>query len=152
MYWLTGVQPRESVSFLASLLREEWPASEDLMDGALLALALHAEPAALDALIEAARRDEDAHVRGQALFWLSQKAGRRAAAAISDAVRDDPESQVRERPVFALSQLPAGEGVPRLIELARSHRDPRVRKKAMFWLGQSGDARALAFFEEVLKP
>ena len=43
------------------------------------------------------------------------------------------------------------ESVPKLIELARSHRDPDVRKQAMFWLGQSGDARAVEFFEAVLK-
>jgi len=29
--------------------------------------------------------------------------------------------------------------------------DVEVREQAMFWLGQSGDSRALAFFEEVLR-
>jgi hypothetical protein len=32
-----------------------------------------------------------------------------------------------------------------------SHESREVREQAMFWLGQSGDARALAFFEEVLR-
>ena len=41
--------------------------------------------------------------------------------------------------------------MPLLIRVARTHPQPEVRKKAMFWLGQSKDARALAFFEEVLK-
>ena len=53
--------------------------------------------------------------------------------------------------VFAISQLPKDEGVPKLIELAQTHRDPEVRKQAMFWLGQSGDERAVEFFEAVLK-
>ena len=53
--------------------------------------------------------------------------------------------------MFALSQLPAGEGVPKLIEVARTHANPAVRKQAMFWLGQSKDARAISFFEEILK-
>jgi HEAT repeat protein len=90
-------------------------------------------------------------VRGQALFWLAQKAGAKAAAAITDAIDNDPETEVKKRAVFALSQLPGDEGVPRLIEVARTNRNPAVRKQAMFWLGQSRDARALAFFEEVLK-
>jgi hypothetical protein len=34
--------------------------------------------------------------------------------------------------------------------VARKNRNKEVRKDAMFWLGQSGDPRALAFFEEVL--
>jgi hypothetical protein len=54
--------------------------------------------------------------------------------------------------VFALSQLPRDRGVPLLIDVARSaHRHPAVRRAAMFWLGQSGDPRAIEFFEEVLK-
>jgi hypothetical protein len=51
-----------------------------------------------------------------------------------------------------LSQLPKDEGVPKLIDVARKHRNPEVRRQAMFWLGQSNDPRALAFFEEVLRP
>lgn len=149
-FWLEDVRPADSVRLLGALLENE-AASRHALDGALMALATHAEPAALDRLIQAARRDDSAQVREQALFWLSQKAGQRATAAISRAVDDDPESQVRQHAVFALSQLPREEGVPRLIALARSHRDPRVRERAMFWLGQSGDPRALAFFEEVLK-
>jgi len=40
--------------------------------------------------------------------------------------------------------------VPMLIQVAKTNRNPEVRKQAMFWLGQSGDSRALAFFQEVL--
>ncbi len=90
-------------------------------------------------------------VRGQALFWLGQKAGDRAVSTLEKAVADDPDREVRKKAVFSLSQLPKDEGVPKLIAVARTHRDPEVRKQAMFWLGQSGDARALQFFEEVLK-
>jgi HEAT repeat protein len=57
---------------------------------------------------------------------------------------------VRKRAVFAISQLPTDQSVPKLIDLAKTHRDPEVRKQAMFWLGQSGDARAVSFFESVL--
>jgi HEAT repeat protein len=151
LVWLTDVRAGDSVRLLSSLLDGADMGGRDVVDGVLLALSVHAEPAALDALIGAARHHSSTHVRAQALFWLSQKAGERATAAIARAVDEDPESQVRERAVFALSQLPREESVPRLIALARSHRDPRVRQKAMFWLGQTEDPRALAFFEEVLR-
>lgn len=36
--------------------------------------------------------------------------------------------------------------------IAKSHRDPELRRTAIFWLGQSRDARAMAYFEEVLLP
>jgi HEAT repeat protein len=52
--------------------------------------------------------------------------------------------------VFALSQRPKDEAVPALLQVARTSRDPRLRKSAIFWLGQTDDARALAYFEDVL--
>jgi hypothetical protein len=105
----------------------------------------------LEALLDLARNDASSKVRGQALFWLGQKAGERAVRTLRRAVDDDPDRDVRKRAVFAISQLPNDQSVPKLIELARSHRDPEVRKQAMFWLGQTGDARAVEFFEAVLK-
>jgi HEAT repeat protein len=148
--WIGGVRPAESAAFLATLLTDDHEGCRCL-DEALLALSAHADRSALDRMIEAAHRGPTPRVRAQALFWLSQKAGRRATETITAAVSDDPESQVRQQAVFALSQLPAHEGVPKLIELARAHRDPHVRQRAMFWLGQSGDPRALAFIEQVLR-
>ena len=61
-----------------------------------------------------------------------------------------PEIDNGKKAVFGISQLPPDEGVPLLIELAQTHSHPKVRKQAMFWLGQSGDQRALDFFERIL--
>jgi len=58
---------------------------------------------------------------------------------------------VKRKAVFALSQLPRDEGVPLLIDIARNNSNREVKKQAMFWLGQSKDARAVSFFEQVLK-
>lgn len=89
--------------------------------------------------------------RKQAVFWVSQAAGDRAAAGLAEIAEDDDEDrEIRDQAVFALSQLPEDEGIPILLRVAKSNRDPQVRKKAMFWLGQSEDPRALALFEEIL--
>ena len=101
-------------------------------------------------LIRLARQDTSAKVRGDALFWLAQKAGQKAAGEITAAIEQDPETEVKRRAVFALSQLPKDEGVPLLIQVAKTNKNPVVRKQAMFWLGQSKDPRALDFFTEVL--
>ena len=66
------------------------------------------------------KSDPTAHVRSQALFWLSQKAGKKAAGALRDAVDDDPEEGVREKAVFAVSQLPDDQSVPMLIDLMKA--------------------------------
>jgi len=146
--WLTDVPPTASVAYLATLAQE---AERRPAKGAMSALAQHGVPEAVPAMIRLAREAAASKVRGEALFWLAQRAGARAAAAITDAIENDPETDVKKRAVFALSQLPPDEGVPKLIEVARNNRNPAVRKQAMFWLGQSNDPRALAFFEQVLK-
>jgi hypothetical protein len=149
VHWLPDVAPADSAAFLSGLL-DDPERERRLLDEVLMALSVHADPAALGHMIRAGRRHPSSRVRSQALFWLAQKAGRKATETIERAVAEDPESQVRQQAVFALSQLPRDQGVPRLIDLARSHRDPNVREKAMFWLGQSEDPRALAFFEQIL--
>ncbi len=148
LHWLTGVAARDSVALLAGFLDASSP--DRLADGALSALAMHREPAALDRLVSAAREGATTKVRGQALFWLAHRAGDKAVGVISEAITRDPETEVKRRAVFALSQLPKEEGVPLLIQVARTNSNAAVRKQAMFWLGQSKDPRALRFFEEVL--
>jgi len=146
VHWLADVQPVQSVALLASFASG---AEDRLRNSAMVAIAMHAAPEAVDALIEMARRNPSARVRGQALFWLSQQAGKKAAAAIGQAVSDDPDTEVKKRAVFALSQLKE-DSVPLLIQVARGNSNPAVRKQAIFWLGQSKDPRALGFFEEIL--
>jgi hypothetical protein len=148
LHWMTGVAAADSAAVLGSFFAESNPSK--LMDGALTALAMHRDAAALERLLAAARDGGTTHLRGQALFWLGQRAGDKAVGAITDAIARDPETTVKTRAVFALSQLPKDQGVPLLIQLARTHSNPAVRKQAMFWLGQSKDPRALKFFEEIL--
>jgi hypothetical protein len=147
-FWMGNLRGRRGYEALVRLVRED--ASDEVREHGVFALSQSEVPEAVDAMIRVAREDASAHVRGQALFWLSQKAGRKAVSAITSAIADDPETEVKKKAVFALSQLPKDEGVPKLIEIAKTNRNPEVRKQAMFWLGQSGDARALAFFADVL--
>jgi HEAT repeat protein len=89
--------------------------------------------------------------RKQAVFWVSQAAGEKATAGLVDVVGDAAADQdVRLQAVFALSQRPKEEGIPALLDIAKSSKDPKIRKQAIFWLGQSGDPRAIGYFESVL--
>ncbi len=148
-FWLGEARGQRGYQALRRMLRED--PSDDVREKAIFGLHVSDEPQALDAIIAAARDDRSRKVRGQALFWLGQKAGKKATAAITGAIENDPDTYIKKKAVFALSQLPKDEGVPLLIQVARTNRNAVVRKQAMFWLGQTGDPRALAFFEEVLK-
>ncbi len=90
-------------------------------------------------------------VRTQAVFWVSQAAGEKATAGLAEVAGDKAEDQdVRLQAVFALSQRPKDEGIPALLEIAKNSKDPRIRKQSIFWLGQSGDKRAIEYFESIL--
>ena len=97
--------------------------------------------------------------RLDAAFWLSRFAEAAIGGEHRDLVTDDSaddarnegEDGLRNHAVFVLSQLPRREGLPALLEIVRSNHDRKVRRQALFWLGQSGDARALALFESLLR-
>jgi hypothetical protein len=114
-------------------------------------LSVSHDPAALDDMIHMAKSDADTGVREEAIFWVSQKAGKKAVAMLKDTVENDPEVAVKKKAVFALSQLPKEEAVPELLHVAQTNPDAAVRKDAIFWLGQTHDPRALAYFEQILE-
>jgi hypothetical protein len=148
--WVDGVRPAESAALLEGLVRRA-ERRDRVVNGALAALAMHAAGEASEALIRLARQHEAAAIRGEAIFWLGQKAGEKAAGEITARIEQDPDTEVKRRAVFALSQLPKDEGVPLLIRVARTNPDPAVKKQAIFWLGQSKDPRALEYFAEILR-
>ncbi len=147
--WLTGVSAAASIDWLTRFTTGD--SARRLQNQAVVAVALHADPLAINRLLSLARDGKDARLRGDALFWVAQRAGDRALATVSNAIDNDPDTEVKKKAVFALSQMPKDEGVPKMIEVARTNRNPEVRKQAMFWLGQSGDPRALKFFEDILR-
>ncbi len=122
----------------------------DDRDEVVTAIALHDHEKVVPALIPLARNHRDSDVRRQAIFWLGQKAGTKAAAELRRSVDDDPDDRVKEHAVFAISQLPRDRAVPMLIELVKTHKSARVRQRAMFWLAQTGDQRALDLIESIL--
>lgn len=132
---------------LESMLNTRQP--DKVREKAVMWLSIHR--GRYERVVRVAHDDPSARVRGQAIFWLAQGAQKKLAAdTAANAIDNDPETEVKKKAVFALSQLSNGDGVPKLIDVAKTNRNPEVRKQAIFWLGQSKDARALKFLEEVL--
>ena len=106
----------------------------------------------------AVARDTDSRAQGtrnNAAFWLSRFAAAKLGGhgedlAAADEDDDGEKDDARSSAVFALSQLRNREGIPPLLQVARTSKDAHLRRQALFWLGQSGDARGLALFEEIL--
>jgi hypothetical protein len=140
---------RHGIEAVKSLISND--SSDNVRQAALNGVARNKEPEAVDFLIATARTDRNAHIRAQAISALTRKPGQPVLEAIQYAISNDTDSTVRRRAVDALGSLPRGAGIPMLIQLVKTSRDAEVRKQAMNKLEGSHDARAQAFFEEVLK-
>ncbi len=140
--FIENVPADASLDFLLANLDDD--------DHVVAAIAQHDHPRTVPELIALARKHARTKVRRDALFWLGQHAGEKAAGELRRAIDEDPEDEVREHAVFAVSQLPRERAVPILVDLVKNHKRPAVKKRAMFWLAQTGDPRALELIEEIL--
>ncbi len=128
VYWLTGVQPAESVALLSRYAADD--------HGALSAIAIHNDPAADRALEGFVGANQPAKLRERAVFWLGAARGRRGFEVLNKLVREDRDESVRDRAVFAVSVSKEPQAVETLLHLARNDASPKIRGRALFWLGQ----------------
>lgn len=150
---LGAVSATEAARYLMTIAARGTPAASAK---AILPAVLADSAKVWPALLTIAR-DTDTRSRGtrqDAIFWLSRFASGAVEGHPNDPFVDDDsdaDEDLKSHAVFVLSQLPNGAGVPSLLEIARSNPSSHVRSHAMFWLGQSGDPRAIALFESVLR-
>jgi len=140
---------RHGVEAVKSLISSD--SSDSVRQAAINGLSRNKEPEAVDLLISTARTDRNPHIRALAVSALNRKSGKPVLDAIQYAISNDTDATVRRRAVDALGSLPDDAGIPMLIQLVKTSKDGDVRKQAMNKLEASHDARAQAFFEEVLK-
>ena len=137
LIWLTGVSAPESVRFLLSIAKSDAGTNElRIADAATAAIALHADPAADQALEELAAPNQPEKLRRQAIFWLGNSRGRRGFEVVSRIVREDPSDKIREHAVFALTQSKEPEALSAVVAVAHNDASARVRGQALFWLAQ----------------
>jgi hypothetical protein len=151
VHWFDGVRPAESIALLESFLGTSSERKNRITNGALAAIAEHAEPAAGAALERLATSHATPDIRGDALFWLAQRGDTGAETIILNALDKDSAASVRKRAVFALAQLRDDRGVDSLIRTARSHQDAAVRGEAIFWLGQKAGRKAAGTITEAIE-
>ncbi len=140
----------DAAAFLIGLARRSSSrrVAEDAIMPAMIARGAVVWPDLIDIARDRSRPED---VREQAVFWVGQRAADAAIEGREDLLADDDEDvDVREAAVFAISRRPRHEAVPVLMEVAETSRFSRVRRSAVFWLGQTGDSRALDFFERIL--
>ena len=147
VYWLSGVEPQQSVDYLAELVRgSDWSEKSEkrIANGALAAIAHHDGASAAAALGEFLAPERPRGLRKQAAFWLGNSGGAAGFQILVKAVRNDTDERFREDAMFALNVSRQAEGIDALIHFARNDSSTRVRKQALFWLGQKAGKKAMA--------
>lgn len=150
IFWLGVTRGRRGYEVVREITRNT-SEPRRVREKGVFAMMQSKEPEKIDDVIAIAKHDAEPHVRAQALFWLSQAAGRKAAGALRDAIENDPDNDVKQKAVFGVSQLPDDQSIPLLIDLMKNNPNREVRRKAAFWLGQKHDRRATDAIAEYLQ-
>src|ERR1700722_5689999 len=83
-FWLGAQRGHDGLLALRRLLQSEQDSK--LRQKLAFDLSINSDPGGTDDLIQLAKSDPDSGVRGQALFWLAQKAGKKAAGALNASI------------------------------------------------------------------
>ena len=144
--WLTGVKPEESVAVLSGFVHEAMDGDEErhLGNGALAAIALHADPSADRAFESFVSTGQPEQLRKHASFWLGAARGKSGFALLQKMAKGDPSPEVRSQVTFALSVSREPEALNEMIRMAHEDESTRVRGQALFWLAQKAGQKAVS--------
>jgi len=139
--WLPEVKPEESIAFLAGLVNQQ-SRGDSLLDGALLAISLHAAPEATAVLEQIASSTALRHTREQAAFWLAVQRGHEGFLALKSLEDKSTETEFREKLAFDFAQNSDPAAQDELIHMAKFDPEGKVRGQALFWIAQKAGKRA----------
>ena len=143
--WFTGADPAKSVEYLSTFvrgqeLRDHNP--ERLSQGALTAIAMHADPAADKAMNSFVAAGQPDSLRKQTVFWLGAARGNAGFQTLKQLAKSDPDNEVRAQVTFALSISHEAAAVDEMIRMAKEDESTQVRAQALFWLAQKAGKKA----------
>jgi len=144
--WLTGVKASESVALLATYVRSpdfEEHGERKIGNGALTAIALHADASADRALESFTVPEQREALRRQAAFWMGAARGKGGLTALQRMAKTDPSSDVRAHVAFAISVSHEAGAVDEMIRMAHDDASSHVRGQALFWLAQKAGKKAV---------
>jgi HEAT repeat protein len=144
--WLTGVKPAESVALLGTYMRGadfEGHGDRGTGNGALTAIALHADASADRAFESFVTPEQREGLRRQAAFWMGAARGKAGLSALQRMAKNDPSSDVRAHVAFALSVSHETGSIDEMIRMAHEDATTHVRGQALFWLAQKAGKKAV---------
>ena len=147
MHWLSDVQPAQSVTLLATFVDQHM----NNFNGAMSAIATHADPAADRMLDKYVAADQLQSLRLRAVSAIGNSRGRHGFDVLKGLIANDRDLKVRERAVQVLANSKEPESVDLLISLARTDKDARVRSQAVGELARKPGPKILNTISEALQ-
>ena len=148
---LLSMNSEDAIPILEDVLKQRDKCRDELRKRAVFLLAQKSGSNVVRTLLDVARNDPSADVRGDAIFWLSQTRSEQAVPALDSILFSSSDEEVRKKAIFALSQQRGEAARQALRRAAQDERMPEeIRGDAVFWLGQSGLAD-LDFFKTLFK-
>jgi hypothetical protein len=134
VHWLTDVAPSQSVALLATYV----PQRELDINGAVTAIAAHADPSAdsaLDRLIQPAQPE---WLRRSAASLIGSQRGAHGIDTLKGVIAGDPSETVRQRAISGLANNKEPAALDLLISTARNDRNAHLRAQAISSLNRKG--------------
>jgi hypothetical protein len=147
VHWLSDVKPAESVALLDTFATGR----ERFMDGAMSAIAAHADGAADAALVRYLAPSQPESVRLRVVSWLGNMRGRRGFELLKNLIAGDPSDRVRERAMATLGNSKEAEALDLLTSIARQDARPRMRMQAVSALHRHSGAKVLGTLKEAIE-
>jgi hypothetical protein len=147
VHWLDDVKPAQSVALLDTFAVQR----ERFMDGAMSAIASHADPAADAALQRYLAPTQPESIRLRVVSWFGPMRGRRGLDVLQKLIAGDPSDRVRERAISTLGSSKEPEALDLLIATARKDPSPRMRMQALSALNRHSGAKVLATFQDAVE-
>jgi len=147
VHWLTDVQPADSIALLSTYV----PQHEFDSNGAITAIAMHADAAADTALERFVASDKPDWLRQRTASLLGSARGRRGLEILKTLIANDPNERVRERAISGMAGSKEPEALDLLISIARTDKNPRLRAQAISSLNRKSGAKVVAVFKEAIE-
>src|SRR5947209_2083059 len=147
VHWLTDVQPAESIALLNTFVTQR----EIDANGALTAIAMHADAGADTALAGYAASDKAEWLRQRTASLLGSARGRRGLEVLKNLIANDPSERVRERAISGLAGSKEPEAADLLTSIARTDKNARLRAQAISSLNRKSGAKTLATLKDAIE-
>jgi hypothetical protein len=143
--WLTGAIAAESVKLLQRFVdgkELDEHGGERLSRSALMAIAMHGDTSADQAMAGFVAPDKPEGMRKETAFWAGEARGAAGVQLLKRMAKEDSSSDVRAHVTFALSISRESNAVDEMIRMAHEDASGHVRGQSLFWLAQKAGKKA----------